>query len=90
MRYAQIDDVVFDDYFRGEVTIKNIRPIPTEEVAFETNIGVGETLDSVAVRPDVFGENGELQTYRLFDLNVRRIVANDFDLSVLKRIKIPK
>ena len=90
MRYAEVDDIVFNDYSRGEVAIKDTREIPVEEVAFEIEIGANELLDSIAARQEVFGENGEQQTYRLFDLNVRKIVANNFDLSVLKRIKVPK
>lgn len=90
MRYILCDDIVFNDHNRGAVTIKDTRAILTEEVKFEVEKKYDELLDEIAVKQEVFGEGGEIQTYRLFDLNILKIVENNFDLTKLRKIKVPK
>lgn len=90
MRYFLCDDVVFTDHARGAVVIKDRRNIPVEEVRFEIDKKSGELLDETACRPDVFGDNAEMQTYRLFDLNIEQITQNNFDLTKIRKLKIPK
>jgi len=90
MRYYLCDDVTFTDYSRGDVIIKDRREIPVEEVRFEIDKKSSELLDEIACRPEVFGDNGEIQTYRIFDLNIAAIVQNNFDLTKIKKVKIPK
>lgn len=89
-RYLSIDTVVFDDPLRGEVEIKDRRPIPSEEIAFEIDIKQGDLLDEIATRPSVFGSGGETQIYRIFDANTREIFAAGLNLDNIKRLKIPR
>lgn len=89
-RYLDIDTVVFDDPVRGEVEIKDRRPIPEEEIAFEINLKKGDMLDEIATRNSIFGVGGETQVYRLFDANTREIVAANFSFDNIQKLKIPK
>jgi hypothetical protein len=89
-RYVQIDTIAFNDPVRGSVNIKDTRPIPVEDVAFSEAIKKDTMLDEVAVRNGVFGVGGETQVYRLFDQNMRKIVAAGFSLENLQSLKVPK
>lgn len=89
-RYIAVDTIVFVDPYRGSVNIKDRRDIPSEDVAFSIDIKNGDMIDEIATRPQVFGTGGETQVYRLFDANMREIVAAGFSLENIQRLKVPR
>lgn len=85
----QVGTVVFTDVNGKTYTIKDIRPIEPAATFFEVQKSTNELLDSVAVRQDVFGDGGEDKVYKLFDQNSVAIVDAGFDLTQLRKIRIP-
>lgn len=88
-RYINVETVSFTDHNNRTVPVKVRRDIPDEQQVLEIDIKSGELLDEVANRPGVYGEYGEIQTYRIFDKNIVRLTEANFDLSKIKRLKIP-
>lgn len=88
MRYFNIPDVTFTNYFGKSVKIKDVLPKPkqaTTSVIYP--LVQGDMLDDIAVRQH--GEDHEMDSYDLFAENMEEITQCDFDLSRLKRIRIP-
>ena len=85
----QIGTVVFTDINGVVYTIKDIRPIEPAATSFEVSKSTDELLDSVAVRSEVFGEGGENKVWKLFDQNAVALVDANFDLTQLRKIKVP-
>ena len=90
MRYLQVDDIIFTDINGNSYTIKDTRDILQEPIVLEVDKYEDELLDEIAAKKDVYGEFGEQQTYRLFDANIVKIVESNYDLSKVKKIKVPK
>lgn len=87
-RYIPVDDIIFTNVNGNEMKIKDIREIPNVSIKFVISMAAGDELDEIASRQEVFRDNGEVLSYRLFDANVLEIVENDFTLNFPK-IKIP-
>jgi hypothetical protein len=47
-------------------------------------------LDEVAVRPEVYGKNGEYEAYKLFDKNAVKIVEQRFSLDLIDKLEVPE
>lgn len=89
MRYFTIDTISFTNSNGITVPIKDKRPIPDEQISFEVGINTDADLDEVASRSDVFGEDFEDQAFRIFDANIIDIIENGYDLSKIRKLKIP-
>lgn len=89
MRYFNIETISFTNKNGVTVPIKDKRPIPNDQISFEVGINTDADLDEVASRSDVFGEDFEDQAYRIFDANIVEIVENNYDLSKIRKLKIP-
>jgi hypothetical protein len=85
----QIGTVVFTDINGIVYTMKDIRPIEPAATFFEVPKSTDELLDSVAVRTEVFGEGGENKVWKLFDQNAVALVDANFDLTQLRKIRVP-
>ena len=88
-RYLNVDTITFTDINGRSYPVKDIRPISTQVLNFTTALKKGDLLDEIATRPEVFGDFAENQAWRIFDSNVVELTQVDFDLSQLKRLKIP-
>lgn len=88
-RYISIDTVSFNDKDENLFPIKDVRPIPSEPVGKTIPIIAGTMMDEIASRDDVYGEFGEGESFRIFDLNVIELTENKFIISELKALKVP-
>jgi len=89
MRYIEVDTISFTDIDGNSYPVKDIRPIDTETIAYEIDVKDGDLLDEVASRKEVYGDNGELQSYRLFDANIVKLTEAGFKIQGLKTLKVP-
>lgn len=89
MRYYNIDTIPFTNAQGITVPIKDKRPIINEAISFEIGKTSEDELDEIASRASVYGEDAEDQSYRLFDANIVQIVENGYDLSKVRKIKVP-
>ena len=89
MRYIDVDTVTFTDINGKSYPVKDRRDISTQTLAFEIDVKEGDLLDEVASRREVYGDFGEVHAWRIFDLNIVRLTEVGFDMSKIKRLKIP-
>ena len=87
-RYNNVDTIVFTDINGNQYSVKDIRPISNQVPAFEIEKREDDLLDEIASRKEVFGDFGETQSWRIFDLNIVKLTEVNFDLTKLKRLKI--
>lgn len=88
-RYIGVDTITFTDVNSNSFPVKDVREITSEPVGFEIDTKENDLLDEVASRKEVFGEFGELQSYRIFDLNIIKLTEANFDMTKIKKLKIP-
>lgn len=88
-RYIAVDTVIFTDTNGIPHSVKDRRDISTQTLSHEIDVKEGDLLDEIASRREVFGDFGENQAWRIFDLNIAELYQVDFDLSKIKRLKIP-
>ena len=89
MRYNTVDDIVYTDKNGTNYTVKDRREIPEYETGLIIKNEKNLFLDELASRPEYFGDNSEDLMYVIVDHNVEKITENNFNLSMLKEIKIP-
>ena len=87
MRDDAVDTVVFIDADNRAITLKDKREYEpmTPQMKYKTK--KGEELDLIAV--NVYGEENEFNSYKIFDHNVEKIVDSGFDLDSIKELEIP-
>lgn len=88
MRYFDIDTVSFTNKDGKSAPIKEKRPIENNPIAFEVNTN-NQLLDEIASRKDVYGEGYEDHSYKIFDANCVEIIEAGYDLTKVRRMKIP-
>ena len=89
MRYFDIETVSFNDKNGRIVPVKDIRPIPDNQINFEIKSKDLDTLDEVSSRSDIYGPGSEDQSYKIFDANIIKLFESNFDLTKIRRLKIP-
>jgi hypothetical protein len=89
MRYEEINNTVFTDAIRGDITIKENRPLKEFEETVKIPYEQGSDLDEIISRPEFEGDNGEDLTYSLIDANKVQMMETNFDLSKFQEIIIP-
>lgn len=89
MRYFDIETVSFNDKNGRIVPVKDIRPIPDNQINFEIKSKDLDTLDEIASRTDIYGPGSEDQSFKIFDANIIELFESDFDLTKIRRLKIP-
>ena len=87
-RYNNIDTITFTDINGNEFPVKDVREISEQTVSFEIEKREDDLLDEVASRREVYGDFGELQSWRIFDLNIVKLTEVNFDLTKIKRLKV--
>lgn len=89
MRYTNIDTISFTNKNGITVPLKDKRPIPNEDISFNLKIDSNAELDEISSRSDVYGEDAEDLSYKIFDANIVKIVENNYDLSKIRNLDIP-
>lgn len=89
MRFNQVETISFTDINGVTRPVKDIRPIPEQALSFTVELKQGDSIDEIASRENVYGAGAEGQAHRIFDFNITEIVDAGFDLSKLKRLRIP-
>ena len=89
MRYNDIDTISFEDYKGDTFAIKDTRPISNLETGVIIKVEENMELDEVISRSEYYGEGAEDLTYTIFDHNIEKLAENGFNISGLKKIKIP-
>jgi hypothetical protein len=88
-RYNDVNTINFTAANGITYAVKDVRPISEQVLSFEIDKNENDLLDEVASRKETFGDFGEVQSWRVFDLNIVKLVENNFDMTKLKNIKIP-
>jgi hypothetical protein len=89
MRYLEIDTITYTDKNGKQIPIKDIRPIKPLALSTSVNVKENDLLDDLASRENVYGEFGELLSWRIFDLNIVKLTENNFNMSKIKKLNVP-
>lgn len=90
MRYSEADDVSFTDSYGETVNIKAILPVAGRATTFVTvDCESGTSLEEIASRENMYGTGSESLGYKIFDENIISIVEARFDLSKIKKLRVP-
>lgn len=87
MRYLTIDNIVFTDKDGNVFTLKDMREYPAYVLMENIKIQKGDMLDEIASRKNIYGDDAEMMTFKIFDFNRLQIVESDFN--TLKTLDIP-
>lgn len=91
MRYFSIEDVTFTNGFNKTVTIKDILPNSAKpEMSVKLRIQDGDDLDEIASRNNIYGEDHEMDAFKIFMDNVEEIAFANYDISRLRSLRIPQ
>lgn len=88
-RYIDVDTIIFTDVNGNQFSVKDIRPISTQTLSFEIDKNEKNLIDEVASRKEIYGDFGEIQSWRIFDMNIKELTEANFDLTKIKKLKIP-
>lgn len=89
MYYFAIPTISFTDVNNKQYLIKDMREYPAYTSNATLQLNAKDMLDEIASRPEVYGDGGEVLSYKLAEANIVALMDNNFDLSKLKRIVIP-
>lgn len=88
-RYNNVDIISFTTIDGKSYPVRDIREISTQTLSYEIDKNEDDLLDEVASRQEVFGDLGEGQSWRIFDLNITELTQVNFDTTKIKRLKVP-
>ena len=89
MRYKDIDNIVFNDNYGNEYSVKDIRPIAEFLTGKEIKPLAGYKIDEIIVDEENYGPDSESMVYTVAEHNAEKLAEHNFDLGRLKKIKIP-
>ena len=90
MRYFNQPTVVFADKDGIGFEIKETRQLEKLNTMLNLKINEGDDLDEIATRQNIFGEDAEILSYKIFDHNAVAIVDSNYDITRIKTLKIPQ
>jgi hypothetical protein len=88
-RYINVDTITFTNFDGNSYPVKDTREISVQTINQEIDVDKGDLLDEIASRNEVFGANGEIQTWRLFDANIVTLTESNFQIENIKKLKVP-
>lgn len=88
-RFADVETINFTAADKTTYPVKDSRSISDQVLSFEIDKNENDLLDEVASRQEVYGNFGEIQSWRIFDLNIVKLTESNFDLTKINRLKIP-
>lgn len=77
------------DFFGRQLPIKDIKDIAQYTNFINVDVSTESTIDEVCVRNDIYGEQTEDQSYKIFEANIVELTDNNFSMSVIKSLRIP-
>lgn len=89
MRYEPVDTVAFNDPLRGEISIKDRREYPDYTTFITILINEDDLIDEIASRDEIYGADGEDESYKIVDNNIVKLFEADFNLIKLTKLEIP-
>lgn len=89
MRYALVETVSFTDTNGVSRPIKEMREIPSYELAKTLSKTADETPDAVAARDEAFGSKSEGIAYQIWDENIVELADVGYDWSRIQKVRIP-
>jgi len=89
MRYVDVDTLAFNDKNGNQYSVKDIRPMKKLNTGDTIKVEEDMEIDEVVSRPEYYGNDAEGLSYLVVDHNAEKLVENNFDISKLKKLKIP-
>jgi hypothetical protein len=89
MRYLQIPSVSFTDANGNTRPVKDLREIPEYPNGQYIIRNASELVDEMASRPETYGKDGEMQSYKILEANAAAILDAGFDLTQLRKLFVP-
>jgi len=89
MRYEAIDSIIFTDINGIATTIKDMREYPDYQTFVKINLKNGDEIDEIASRQDIYGNEGEGESFKIVDNNIIKLFEADFNLEELNKLDIP-
>lgn len=90
MRYYDVPDITFTNASGRTVVIKDLLPIKKRsQNAINMRITKGDSLDEIASRSNVYGDDHEAYAYDIFAENVEEITFANFNTDRTKKLRIP-
>lgn len=91
MRYAGDTRLNFVDFDQNNYTLIEPQEISQDGIfQSQIEIGTGDELDALAVRPDVYGQNNEDLYFNILDYNATVIAENGYKIAGLKTLRIKR
>jgi len=91
MRYMQQTQNQFTNAAGVTQTLYEELPPPVNALQSKKVKCYADTdIDEIASRPDVWGENAEMDSYKIWEENLKEIWLAGFDLSILDTLRIPQ
>jgi len=88
-RYFQTPIISFTDFYGNTFSLRDIRETPTYIDSFTLKIEKNDTVDEIASRKDIYGNQNENLSYKIIEHNNITLLDNKFDLKKIKELKIP-
>lgn len=89
MRYASVRNISFTTKENNVFELKDMREYPGYSLWFSLKLSSGDFVDEIASREEVYGDEGEMNSFKIVDFNIVNLFEKDFDLDKLKKIDVP-
>lgn len=88
-RFIPIQTVSFTDKNGNTYPVKVRREIEVQPIRLTLNILGDEDIDEIVTRVGSFGEFSEYRSYQVVDANIVRLKEVRFDMSKIRKLRIP-
>ncbi len=89
MRYINVPTVSFTDSDGNQRAVKDMREIPAYVDGRTLTRLQDEAFDAIAARPDVYGDGGEMQAYKIWEANMASCVDAVWNLATVRKVFVP-
>lgn len=89
MRYIPIDTISFTDSNGRTVNIKDMREYEDQQTLKIIKTKKNDKIDEIASRQDIYGNDGEIESYRIVDYNIVKLHDVEFDMAKIETLEIP-
>lgn len=89
MRYISVDTISFTTQEGNTYAVKDRREYPSYQKMDSVSVTSDDFIDEIASRYNVYGYDGEDQSFKIVDFNISKLFDNDFNLGKLENLDIP-
>jgi hypothetical protein len=89
MRYNNVPTVSFTTINKQSFPVKDMREIPAYVTAFSLKLQIGDFIDEIASREEIYGEDAEGDSYKIVEANYSLLADYNFDVSKIRELMIP-